>query len=269
MAVDILLPLVGYIELTKGQRAIVDWVDVEWISQHKWYFKEDPNGKGYAARVDLAGGKRTLVTMHKAVFLKHNPQLDVATLKDIDHINRSKLDNRLSNLRAASRHQNSGNRGANKRNTSGYKGVNFYAKSNSWRAQIMDNGKKRHIGYYASPEEAALAYNILASEIFGEFAYQNPIPNELCEAKKLSSSRSCQSFKGVCFNKQMNKFTAYINIDKRRKHLGYFQTESEALDAVKKAKEIYTTRVHALNNRAAEWQHSDEKDVNLGEVHDI
>lgn len=247
MAVSILLPLVGYIELTKGQRAIVDWEDVEWLLHHKWYFKEAANGNGgYAARIDLTGGKRTLVMMHRAIFLKHNPDLSISSLEDVDHINGLKLDNRSSNLRAASRHQNSGNRGANKRNTSGYKGVNFYAKSNSWRAQIMDNGKKRHIGYYASPEEAALAYNIRSREIFGEFAYQNPISNGLMEAKKLSSSRSCQPFKGVYFNKHKNKFVAYIKIDKRRKHLGYFTTESEATNAVQAAKEIYNSRVHAL-----------------------
>ena len=271
---SISLPLVGYIELTKGQKAIVDWRDVEWLKKLKWYFNESPNGTGYAARIKLQGGERLLISMHRAVFLRYNPRLADA-FDDIDHINGNKLDNRLSNLRSATRHQNSGNRGANKNNKSGYKGVNFYSKNNSWKAQIMDNGKKRHIGYYATPEEAALAYNIESARIFGEFGYQNPIPLEVTEAKKLNnraakklnSPRAYKPFKEVSFHKRFNKWSAYVKVNGTRKHLGYFTTEAEALDAVAQAKfKLQKSRFYALTDRAAEWQHSDEKDVNSGEV---
>lgn len=229
---SITLPLVGYIELTKGRKAIVDWHDLEWLQKHKWYFKQSPNGKGYAARIELKSGQRILVAMHRAIFLHYNPGIVVA---DIDHRNGDRLDNRLSNLRAASRQQNSGNRGANRNNKSRYKGVNFYPSSNSWRAQIMDNGKKRHIGYYATAEEAALAYNIESLKVFGEFGYQNLISPEITEAKKLNTSKNCKPFKGVSFYKKLNKWIAYVKHQGKRKHIGYFLSESEALEAVAKA----------------------------------
>lgn len=235
---SILLPLVAYVDLSKGKQAIVDWFDLEWISQHKWYFKEAADGTGgYAARIDLTGGKRTLITMHRAVFLKHNACFDFKDVENVDHINRQKLDNRLSNLRAATKRENIANAGVSKSNKSGYKGVNYYPQSSSYKAQIMEFGKKKHIGYYATPEEAALAYNIRSREIFGEFAYQNPIPDGLTEAKKLNSSRACQPFKGVSFRKDTGKFSAYIDVNNRRKHLGYFKTESEALNAVESAQQ--------------------------------
>ena len=234
------LQLCGYVDLSCNQKALVDWADLEWLQKHKWYFKQNTNGTGYAARIDLSDGKRTLVSMHRAVFLRHNPHLE-GLIQDIDHINMSRLDNRLSNLRAATRHQNSGNRGANKNNKSGYKGVSFYKKSNCWKAQIMDNGKKRSIGYYATPEEAALEYNVESLRIFGEFGYQNEIPEGIVEAKRLNSSRQCQPFKGVAFRKDSGKYQAYIDINRRRKHLGFFTTEAEALIAVAEAKRQSTS----------------------------
>lgn len=268
MATDnsISLPLVGYIELTKGRKAIVDWVDLEWLQLSKWYFKEAPDGTGYAARIKLQGSERILISMHRAVFLKHNPD-KANVFHDIDHVNRNKLDNRLSNLRLATRSSNIANREANKNNKSGYKGVNFYPLSNSWRAQIADNGKKRHIGYYATVEEAALAYNIESARIYGEFAYLNPIPPEITVANKLNSANRCKPFRGVSFCKRNKKWSAYINVNGKRKHLGYFATETEAVVAHAQASEVQQqSGFYALTNRAAEWQHSDEKDVNSGEV---
>ncbi len=42
-------------------------------------------------------------------------------------------------------------------------------------ARVNYNNKNIYIGSYKNPEEAALAYNKKASELFGEFAYQNII----------------------------------------------------------------------------------------------
>ena len=40
------------------------------------------------------------------------------------------------------------------KNTSNYKGVIFYKPSNKWRAQIMINGKNKHLGYFDKIEDA-------------------------------------------------------------------------------------------------------------------
>ncbi len=42
-----------------------------------------------------------------------------------------------------------------------------------WRAGIVRRPLRLHIGYYATAEEAALAYDDKARELFGEGAYQN------------------------------------------------------------------------------------------------
>lgn len=69
--------------------------------------------------------------------------------------------------------------------SSKYKGVNYYKnkKSNQWRARIKIFRKEIHIGYYDSEIEAALAYNIKAVELFGEFAVLNRIENHLTIAE--------------------------------------------------------------------------------------
>lgn len=88
--------------------------------------------------------------------------------KEIDHINGIKYDNRWSNLRLATRQQNAMNRGPDKTNKSGLKGVSFH--KGKWRAVIFSNGKHKHLGCFDSSELASLAYK-KASEIeHGEFS---------------------------------------------------------------------------------------------------
>ncbi len=59
----------------------------------------------------------------------------------VDHINRNRTDNRLSNLRLLNTSDNNYNAGMYKSNTSGHKGVSFYKKESKWQAQIGVNGR--------------------------------------------------------------------------------------------------------------------------------
>lgn len=89
---------------------------------------------------------------------------------EIDHINRDKLDNRRSNLRVVTKAQNIYN--SKPRSSSGYKGVS--KSGNVWRAYYKPYGSGQiHIGCYKTPEEAAKAYDKVAKETWGEFAYLN------------------------------------------------------------------------------------------------
>jgi len=87
----------------------------------------------------------------------------------LDHINGVKSDNRISNLRLACMTGNSTNRGRFKNNTSGYKGVSFNKQNNKWSAHVQAGGKKQHLGYFKTPEEAYSAYCATAASIHGEF----------------------------------------------------------------------------------------------------
>jgi len=152
--------------------------------------------------------------------------------KDVDHINGDRLDNRSSNLRFATRQQNSGNRGANSRNKSGYKGVNLHDPDRMvWKAQIMDNGKKRSIGYFATAAEAALAYNAEAVKVFGEFAFLNTVEGIATFTPLLYKTSKGYVSKGVSFHKGMGRWASYCKMNGKRCHIGYYKTEQEAIDA--------------------------------------
>ena len=93
----------------------------------------------------------------------------------VDHINHNGLDNRVINLRRASKAENCRNSRAPITNASGYKGVSFYGAYNKWRVQITKNGKNSHVGYYDKIEDAVLAYNKSAERHYREFAFLNKI----------------------------------------------------------------------------------------------
>lgn len=84
----------------------------------------------------------------------------------LDHINGDGADNRISNLREATRAQNGWNQKIRSTNTSGYKGVSFEKETGRWTASILG----RRIGRFNSPETAYAAYVKRARELFGEFA---------------------------------------------------------------------------------------------------
>ena len=90
-----------------------------------------------------------------------------------DHINGDPLDNRKQNLRICTQAENVRNRRAGKNNTSGFKGVSWHKRTNSWHARIDHNKKPIHIGCFEDKEEAARAYDRKAIELHGEFAYTN------------------------------------------------------------------------------------------------
>lgn len=166
------------IHLTRGFKAIVDYEDYEELNKHKWSYC-----KGYAVRGARIDGKWKQLLMHRVIM-----NLNFGDKQLVDHINGNTLDNRRCNLRICSNAQNCRNRGKQKNNTSGMKGVfkdvqKYKQKDGSiqiytyWRAQIMINGKNKTLGYFPFNDEgkiqASQAYNQAAKEYFGKFAYLN------------------------------------------------------------------------------------------------
>lgn len=116
---------------------------------------------------------------HRVVWEMHNGSIPHDRV--IDHINGDGTDNRIENLRLATRAQNSMNRKINKNNSSGYKGVveSRNAQRNlcekPWRVWMQINGKYYSKRGFATAEEAASHYNKKAVEFYGEFASLNEI----------------------------------------------------------------------------------------------
>lgn len=88
----------------------------------------------------------------------------------IDHVDRDRQNNRISNLREATNAENGRNSIAAPRNTSGFKGVSWHRNCEKWKAQIKYNGRQMHIGLFDSAEAAHDAYAIKAKKLHGKFA---------------------------------------------------------------------------------------------------
>ncbi len=87
----------------------------------------------------------------------------------IDHINGNSLDNRIENLRKATHQENLFNRGANKNNTTGFKGVRRTKCGKRYWAEIKINRKSKYLGTFESATLAHQAYCVAAASLFGEF----------------------------------------------------------------------------------------------------
>lgn len=89
---------------------------------------------------------------------------------EIDHINGDRSDNRIANLRQASRGENMRNSRKRRDNTSGRKGVTWDNRERKWHARIKHAKKCRSLGYFNTAEAAAQAYADAARRLHGEFA---------------------------------------------------------------------------------------------------
>lgn len=99
----------------------------------------------------------------------------------LDHKNRIKNDNRIKNLRDATRSQNIANRIMTK-TTRRFRGVEYQARL-GWAAYIKIDGRLKKLGNFSTEKRAAKAYDLAALERWGEFAVLN-----LASSRKLRST---------------------------------------------------------------------------------
>lgn len=91
----------------------------------------------------------------------------------LDHVDGNGLNNAWANLRSATTAENTRHQGIRSNNSTGFKGVIWQPRERRWRAVIGVDGKKIHLGCYATPEAAAQAYDEAAMKHHGEFAGLN------------------------------------------------------------------------------------------------
>jgi HNH endonuclease len=158
--------------LTKGLYAIVDAGRYDFLMQWRWYAQHG-KGKREIYYANRKGPRREDKT--REVFSLHRAVFGDDSAPEVDHINRNPLDCRRSNLRAATRRQNSVNRSLGANNTSGYKRVYYNEKCplRPYTAYVRMDGKCIYLGNFKTAEEAARAHDKKASEVYGEFAYLN------------------------------------------------------------------------------------------------
>lgn len=158
------------IPLTREKFALVDDEDYDYLCKWKWQYQH--NGTtGYAIRSGWDGEHKFSIRMHREI-------MKATDSDDIDHKDGNGLNNCKSNLRRATKQENTFNRRKRSGCSSKYKGVCFYKDRNKWGANIWINYKQICIGRFSSEVEAALAYNEKARELFGEFAVINIVQED-------------------------------------------------------------------------------------------
>jgi hypothetical protein len=91
----------------------------------------------------------------------------------VDHADRNSLNNRWNNLRPATDSQSIANRGMNRTNIVGFRGVRLksdHGRRKPYEARIMIDGKAKHLGYFHTAEQAHEAYVKEATRLFGPYA---------------------------------------------------------------------------------------------------
>jgi hypothetical protein len=175
--------------------ALVSPEDHPRLSRYRWSF--DPT-TGYARRTlrDRATGRTHPIYVHSLV-------AGVSDCKGVfvivDHRDGDRLHCGRHNLRRCSAAENARNRRKPAAKSSRYKGVTYCRRpegkpplTRPWRARIKFEMLPLHIGYFATEEEAAHAYNAMARCLYGEYARLNRLdpPPEPGPAPQPKISRS-------------------------------------------------------------------------------
>jgi len=121
-----------------------------------------PDADGY---LKVSVDKRQYL-VHRLVYLFHYGSLP----KFLDHIDGNRKNNKIENLRPASKYQNVLNSKFRSDNTSGVKGVCWSARKRKWFARIYVDKKPMHLGYYEDIELADLVVYEARNKFHKEFA---------------------------------------------------------------------------------------------------
>lgn len=213
------------IPLRDEYETLIDDEDFNLVNQRKWYLHIDKTGPNLFYVLSSPGGQT--MSMHRLIM-----GCAKGDGKQIDHIDGNGLNNQKNNLRFCTGSQNCMNR-TYANNTSQYKGVTWKKANQKWCAQIMMGGRKKHIGLYEKKEDAAKAYDQMAFQIFGKFARLNFDHEKTVECAQdivdiFKRKKTSSKYRGVYWNKKLQKWGAQIQINKQQFYLGVYNLEKNA-----------------------------------------
>lgn len=148
---------------------LFDYKDAELI----WKFTLSSKGKkgNSAGSIRLDGYKKVGISgktylIHRLIYMLH-----YGNMPDyVDHINGNRADNRIENLRAATKSQNCQNQKIPSNNKSGIKNVCWNKRLNKWCVQLKVKNKTLNIGYFKDLELAELVAIEARNKHHKEFA---------------------------------------------------------------------------------------------------
>jgi len=240
--------VVKEIPLQNGMVALVDDEDYERCMEYLWYAN--------------ASNRSSVVVLNNKSILLGRFILNATNRQHVvTHKNNNRLDFRKENLVITSFLQALHKSKGRKNTSSKYKGVSWEKWSGKWRANIRNKGKTIFLGRYDNEDDAALAYNKAAIEIFGGHAYQNVIGKdnsveEINVGKCLKPRKKngmSSNYRGVCTINNSKSWVSQIKKDGKKYYIGSFQTEIEATRAYdKKAIELFGDKA-ILNLPEEKW----------------
>jgi hypothetical protein len=140
------------IELSQGQVALVDDQDFPLLSEHRWCYRSERDGRqGYAVRHVKVDGKDRLAYLHREIM---QPPVGM----EVIFLNHDRLDCRRENLRVVSKQEARQHHRVRRDSQSGVKGVRYNAESETWSAYVYRHGNAYHVGTFATQYEAERAY---------------------------------------------------------------------------------------------------------------
>src|SRR5215831_2613643 len=140
------------IPLSQGQTALVDDNDYPLLSEFKWCYRSERNGKqGYAVRHSKVYRRDRLVYLHRQI-MPAPPGFEVV------FANYDRLDCRRENLKVVSKEEARRHHRVRRDSKSGVKGVRYDLETDTWSAVIYRNGRGYTIGTFHSEAAAAGAY---------------------------------------------------------------------------------------------------------------
>ena len=124
------------------------------------------NNEGYL----IVGIDGVACRAHRLAYAIHHGAMPPRE-RSIDHIDGNPANNRIENLRLATRSENQRNRQhLDKRNRTGFTGVFWHKDHKRWEVNIRVNRRTIYIGSYLDKHDAIKARRLAEAKHFGEFA---------------------------------------------------------------------------------------------------
>lgn len=229
------------IPLRNKDGEVVDWALVddevyEMVSAYRWH----KTHYGYACKSKTK--LHESMWMHRFIYERVNGPIK---LDHLDHIDRNRLNNQLSNLREATTLQNNLNKTRGYSPT-GYIGVTVddrYEGRMRFAARISINDKPKTIAYLDSARDAAIARDIYVQDLYPGELIEINVPEatkeeiERVRAKIYSAKQrkgAMSQYVGVRYDKRRGTWNATIKIDYKAHYIGRFPDEASAARAYDK-----------------------------------